>query len=81
MCNLFKVKGDSFIQHPQISWNLKSLFMKDGVHLSQFGNDIFFHNVQEHLDNLLNKNNAWREWVTPMARSNTPPIFIGGGCP
>lgn len=67
MCNLFKVNGDSFIQHPQISWNLKNLSMKDGVHPSQRGNDLFLHNVQEHLDNLLNKNNVWREWATPMA--------------
>ena len=67
MCNLFKVNGDSFIQHPQISWNLKNLSKKDGIHPSQRGNDLFLHNVQEHLDNLLNKNNVWREWATPMA--------------
>lgn len=64
MCNLFKVNGDSFIQHPQILWNSKNLFMTYGVHLSQLGNNSFLHNVQEHLEDLLNKNNVWREWAT-----------------
>lgn len=44
--------GGAVIPHPEIHFNQPALFLSDGVHLSQLGNDLFLLDLQQYLRQL-----------------------------
>ena len=41
-----------YIKYPEISWDNRGMFGKDGVHLSQLGNSFFLYNLQSTLSEI-----------------------------
>ena len=52
MSHLFDIIGGFYIKYQELSWDCTSLFRKDGVHLSELGNDIFLYRLQSKLQEI-----------------------------
>ena len=48
--------GGGYIKYPEISWDEDCMFAGDGVHLSGLGNDVFIHNIQDAMFEMLKHN-------------------------
>ena len=48
--------GGGYIKYPEICWDEDCMFSGDGVHLSGLGNEVFIHNIQDAMFEMLKHN-------------------------
>lgn len=56
MSKLFVQNDGFYISYPEIAWDSYGLFRKDGVHLTELGNDILLYNLQSTLQQICSFN-------------------------